>query len=180
MASVGGGNSKQDYGTPPELLAAIERRFGRILLDLAANGENHVAPYWLGPGSALGEDALKVSWEQAWAKAVLAEQDEQCQKIAFLNPPFKNIYPWADLCMRYSTWEFPIVAIWPASIDTRWFNDLVRPHTTSFGISRPKFVGMTTGFPKTMMLSWFCGLPRENRPLGDLWNWKLRRTKRKP
>lgn len=36
-----GTESRQDYGTPPEFIAAVERRFGPIVHDLAAHAGNH-------------------------------------------------------------------------------------------------------------------------------------------
>jgi hypothetical protein len=44
-----GEDSRQDYGTPPNLLAAIERRFGRIEFDLAAHAANHKHDRYFAP-----------------------------------------------------------------------------------------------------------------------------------
>lgn len=34
------GRSKQDYGTPWEFIRAVERRWGKLHVDLAAHSEN--------------------------------------------------------------------------------------------------------------------------------------------
>ena len=36
------GRSRQDYGTPPEFLAAVVARFGPLAFDLAASRDNAV------------------------------------------------------------------------------------------------------------------------------------------
>lgn len=65
-----GKDSKQDYKTPKELIAAAEARFGKISIDLAADHTNKVADLYLcspedlfshGEG-LLGRDCLEADW----------------------------------------------------------------------------------------------------------------------
>lgn len=44
-----GSGSKQDYGTPVEFLTAVEKRFGRIVVDLAAHRGNNKHPRYFAP-----------------------------------------------------------------------------------------------------------------------------------
>ncbi len=39
-ASMNRGNSKQDYETPDDFIAAVVKRFGRLSVDLAATADN--------------------------------------------------------------------------------------------------------------------------------------------
>jgi hypothetical protein len=43
------GKSKQDYGTPWELIRAIEARWGKLTIDLAARADNAKAPLFITP-----------------------------------------------------------------------------------------------------------------------------------
>lgn len=130
--------SFQAYGTPPEFLRAVEARFGRITFDLAATAENAVAPYFYSPQV----DSLKQDWRL-----------EGMPGVAFLNPPFADIQPWAAKleaeCRYLSRWTLMLV---PASIDTRWYNDHVLHKMMVWGISRMKFVGGESTFPKALIL----------------------------
>jgi len=129
--------SKQDYGTPPEFLRAVEARFGRITFDLAALPENAVAPYFYSPEV----DSLKQDWRL-----------EGMPGVAFLNPPFADIYPWAEklaTCRDLPRWTLMLV---PASIDTKWYREHVLGKLMVWGITRMKFVGAAGGFPKALML----------------------------
>ena len=62
-ASFNRGSSKQDYETPPDLMAAVVARFGPFAWDLAATRENAKAPNWLGPGSPHWQDSLIAPWQ---------------------------------------------------------------------------------------------------------------------
>jgi len=77
------GKSRQDYGTPPEFLRAVERKFGQIVVDLAAHERNHVAPDYYGPHTN--------SLVQDWTKH---------EGVLWLNPPFGKPEPWAAKCSR--------------------------------------------------------------------------------
>lgn len=78
------GKSRQDYETPQELIDAVEHRFGTVEFDLAASKRNSVADEFFD----LKSDALSLtrSWELPGVK------------VAWLNPPFGKIEPWAARC----------------------------------------------------------------------------------
>ena len=149
---IGERGTRQDYGTPPEFIAAIERRFGPLDYDLAAHARNHVAPLYL---DAV-DDALSRDWSEL-------------EGLAFLNPPFQDIAPWAERCARYASSRLRIVALWPAAIDALWFEEHVRKNAVSYGISRLQFVGATASYPKPLMISVF-GMSVTG--LGQLWRWR--------
>lgn len=82
------GRSKQDYGTPWGLIRAVEARFGKLDVDLAARADNAKAPRLIGPD----QDSLKVPWGP-----------RICGGIGWLNPPFADIDPWAKKCGAETT-----------------------------------------------------------------------------
>lgn len=154
--------NNQHWGTPPEFLRAVERRFGKIGLDLAANRTNHVAPAYFGPGSPFEiEDTL----------SPLAAWDEWIDpgELRWINPEFGSIPPYAEKCSKYRGCT-TIAMLTHAAVDTEWFEQhvwgkalvlLLRPRMT--------FVGATEGFPKPLILSVYG--PRV-APGVDLWRWK--------
>ncbi len=78
------GETRQDYQTPDDFLAAVVRRFGPLHVDLACTHANAVAStgcYY--PGI----DSLSVPWAEMWPDATM-----------WLNPPFDDIGPWAAKC----------------------------------------------------------------------------------
>lgn len=130
------GRSKQDYGTPPELLAAIARQFGPIEFDLAARADNAVAPAFYSPE----QDSLAQDWTLAGVR------------VAFLNPPFANIDPWAEklaACRELARWTLMLV---PASMSSGWWVRHVLHKVMAFGIPRVTFVGESSPYPKDLAL----------------------------
>lgn len=133
------GRSKQNYETPPEFIAAVERRFGKVGFDLAAEVENTKAVNFF----SVEVDALKQSWDYSGALAV---------PVAWLNPPFANIRPWAakcEECMWLPRWTLMLV---PASMGSMWWDDHVINKCQADGTTRMKFVGADDLYPKDLAL----------------------------
>jgi hypothetical protein len=146
------GRSKQDYSTPPEFLSAIARQFGPIDLDLACRVDNMVAPYGLAQDQGL--DALELDWADPmyWSKSgnVVVSGDDL--RVAFCNPPFGNLQPWASKvasCRWLPRWTLLLV---PASMGSRWWVDHVLGRTMAFGIPRMQFLGTDAVYPKDLAL----------------------------
>lgn len=150
--SVKRGKSKQDYETPPEFTAAVEKRFGPINWDLAATTENTKAPHFFTPR----HDSLARSWYY-------------CNGNLWLNPPFDNIAPWAAKCAAHRDHQLAkVFLLTPASIGTNWFRDHVHKKALVLGLNgRLQFVGAPDPYPKDLMLSCF-GF----EPGFDVWNWR--------
>ena len=144
--------TKQDWGTPPEFIAAVQARFGNIDIDLAARDDNAKAPRWITPEI----NSLAVDWSQFAG-------------VGYLNPPFEDIEPWARKCAESASPRFRIVCLWLASVDSLWFDRWVLPYAVSCGVSRMQFVGADWGYPKSLMVSVF-GLGASG--FGPLWRWK--------
>lgn len=141
--SIAKGKSRQDYATPPDFLAAVERRFGRITHDLAAHSGNNVVPAYYGPGSAIGEDSL----EQQWGAL---------EGTLWLNPPFGNIAPWAAKCCSIRERSGWTLLLSPASVSTEWFALHCEGQALVIPL-RPRivFVGEKNGYPSDLMLCAF-------------------------
>lgn len=127
------GRSKQDYGTPWELIRAVEKRFDKLAVDLAANedGSNAKAPRWLW-------NAFGVDWH------ALAPGE-----WLWLNPPFADIRPWAEKCKFEATKGARIIMLTPASIGAEWFADHVEGgHSLIVGL-RPRIAFEGGGHQKS-------------------------------
>jgi len=148
------GRSKQDYATPRPFLDAVERRFGPIRLDLAAHQDNHVCPDWLGPGSTK-PDAFKVRWSNY-------------PGVLWLNPPFEDIAPWAEMAAAEGSNGARVVMLVPAAVGSNWFADHVHHKALVLAI-RPRlsFDGVNP-YPKDLMLA--CYGPWV-APGFDCWRW---------
>lgn len=150
------GGSEQVVGTPPELVKAVELRFGDLDYDLAATKENAVCAFYF----TEQDDSLSIRWPmgQHW-----------------LNPPFGNIGPWVAKA-HAETLMNPrcrVIMLVPASVSTNWYRDYVEGKAICIPIRRPKFVGQKNVIAKDMMLLVYghslSGWEKQ-------WDWKSRST----
>jgi phage N-6-adenine-methyltransferase len=151
--------SVQDVATPRDFLDAVERRFGPIALDLAANAGNSVkGNKYFGPGSTLGcTDSLGCDWTTYGG-------------LLWLNPPYGDLTTWAKKCAEERARGARIALLAPASTGSIWFAEHVWPHAYVL-LLRPRltFVGHTAPYPKDLMLALY--EPGGLRGI-DLWRWK--------
>jgi len=150
------GKSKQDYGTPSELIHAIGVEFSATFsVDLAANALNRKITRYLGPGSEYGEDSLAVDWAKFSGDA-------------WLNPPFADIEPWAKKCAT-TVRSGRIFLLTPASVGSNWYLAHVHGRAHVVAISpRVTFVGAEDPYPKDLILSVWSGI----RGGFSCWRWK--------
>lgn len=168
------GNSKQDYGTPWPLIRAIEHRWGKLTIDLAAREDNKKAPLCITPE----EDSLKADWAEKIGDG-----------LGFLNPEFADIDPWAAQCARYAARSTSFLMLTPASIGAEWFADHCEGNAEIVGLRpRIKFEGChvldkKTGlrkcgelcagcasYPKDCCLTLWGGR-FEDEPVFQTWRW---------
>ncbi len=128
------GKSRQDFGTPVEYLDAIAHRFGRIEFDLAARADNTVAIDFHGPDT----DSLRQDWSLPGVR------------VAFLNPPFENIRPWAAKCESVRMLPRWTIMLVPASMGSLWWRDHVLGKCQADGIPRMQFREATGLYPKDL------------------------------
>lgn len=152
------GRSVQDVGTPRDFLDAVEKRFGKLSFDLAANADNHVATDYFGPGSPLGEDAFKEVWHKLWPG------------LLWLNPPFENIKDWAMRAAAESGFGAHVLMLIPAVVGTNYFREWIWPFARVYALSpRLTFVGHTQSYPKDLILAEF-GV--DVLPGFECWRWR--------
>jgi phage N-6-adenine-methyltransferase len=133
------GKSKQDYETPPELIQAVELRFGKLHVDLAARADNAKAARYITPE----QDSLSVDWGA-----------EFFNRRAWLNPEFADIAPWAKKCS--TTRGLHIFMLTPASVGANWFAEHVHGKALVLALSpRITFVGASDPYPKDCIISIF-------------------------
>ncbi len=153
----GGGVSKQDYGTPWEFIRAVEKRFGPLVVDLAAREGNAKAKCWVDHSI----DSLTLDWNDL-GTGKLGNGHLWC------NPPFANITPWAAKCAQWSHWTADIFLLTPASVGSRWFAEHVHGKALVLALSpRLTFEGCTAPYPKDCILSVY-----GETPGFDVWRWK--------
>lgn len=148
--SIRRGKSNQVVQTPREFLDAVERRFGRIQWDLAANAQNQATTgeflgNYFGPGSEHGEDALKIDW--------MKHPKTNGRSVWWLNPEFGDVEPWAATCarIRYRSGWTPMLV--PSATSTDWWHRYVLEKAMIINL-KPKirFIGHKNDFPKDLSL----------------------------
>jgi len=150
-ASLARGQSKQDYGTPVDLVRAVVERFGPIAHDLAAHEGNCVVPAYFGRGSPLGEDTFAHDWSKLLGNS-------------WLNPEFDDIAPYAAKCAasRGLRWEGRrILLLTPASVGSQWFDEHVHGHALVLGlVGRLTFLTTPRVDTANPMLPGLCDAPQ--------------------
>ena len=154
------GRSKQDYGTPPEFLAAVKARLGidQFDWDLAATYDNAVAPSFF---SAF-DNALEQPWPMAgWN---------------WLNPPYASIGPWVEKARREARdRDVRTVVLIPAAVGSNWWRDYVHMRCRVVFLNpRLTFVGCKDPYPKDCALLLYAHGYRGY----EVWTWKTARAKK--
>lgn len=154
------GRSKQDYGTPKELLLAVKNRLKiqEFTIDLAATKENAVAEVYYSLEE--GIDSLLHPWDTPLTPG----------GWTWLNPPFSNISPWVEKAVNESIQGAQIVMLIPASVGSNWWRRWVQNYAYVVHLNgRLTFVGETTPYPKDCSLLLYT-------PWGftghEVWRWR--------
>lgn len=137
------GSSKQDYGTPWEFIAAVQRRFGALTWDLAAHAENTKVP---GSYITTATDSLSVDWH-----ALVGVGGKRGP--LWLNPEYARIAPWAAKCATEARKGAEILFLVPASVGANWYWEHVAPYAAVECLSpRLSFDGKAP-YPKDLILA---------------------------
>jgi hypothetical protein len=138
------GKSRQDYETPPELLAAVEARFGqKLTIDLAARNDNAKAPTWITP------EMNSLSKDTDWGKLIGPKG------LAWLNPEFSKITPWAKKCAEYGQQGYKILLLTPLTT-ANWCTHWIKPYARVLGLNpRVTFVGEDHCYIKDLQIACF-------------------------
>lgn len=147
------GESKQDYATPPEFIAAVKRRFGirDFDHDLAASLENAKALRFFSEAV----DSLAQDWSAL-------------RGDLWLNPPFANIAPWARKCAESGcSIDRRIFFLVPAAVGSNWHAQHVDGHALVLLLNgRISFDGKGP-YPKDCCLAIYGAAPGY-----EVWRWK--------
>jgi hypothetical protein len=109
-------SGRQDWNTPPEVLALI-RGIDVIALDPCSNEHSLV--------DALVEfDAEDDGLAQDWLAEVFIHQDSQCG-LVFVNPPFEDSETWARKCAEEAAKGCEVVLLTPARVGSAWYHEHV-------------------------------------------------------
>lgn len=151
--------SKQNYSTPRNFLDAVERRFGKIVFDLAADMTNRKAHSFY----SINDNSLVQPWHKLGG-------------LLWLNPPFTNIGLWAEKCAFEAKLGAKIAFLTPASVGSNWFRDHVHNKAYVLALNgRLMFDGATDPYPKDCMLSVYGfvapGFTLEPVKGFDVWTW---------
>lgn len=163
MAKVNQPHARQDYCTPPELLEAVQARFGKITFDAACTRENAVAPL----GCHYPEvDALAECWRY------FSDQTIWC------NPPFALSRRFAERAAdsRQGIHAPTILLLVPAAVDSNWYREHVHGKALVLPLSpRVTFVGQPTAINRPLML---CVYGPHITPGFEPWQWKQPKNKK--
>lgn len=109
------------WRTPAACFNALHDEFD-FEIDLAARTEDALLSTWLGPGSALAEDALAVEWAEL-AVSIGALGPEPMRGVGYLNPPYSSqlIRQFLLKAALEARAGFTTVALVPYTPDTRWW-----------------------------------------------------------
>ena len=159
------GESKQDYGTPPELIQAVVERFGALDVDLAARADNALAGMFIPPET----DSLATDW------AIFASMN------CWLNPPFARLEPWAAKCAEADSIlraeGGSLFLLVQASTGSDWWAKHVHGKATVLLLrGRVQFVGAPWVSPLSVALCVYGA--RNASPGYELWEWR-RKTHRR-
>lgn len=118
------GWTSDQWATPWPVIEDLAEKFGPFDLDPAAQHATAKAPVYFTPD----EDGLSRPWfGRVW-----------------LNPPYSKPRPWCEKARDEvaSGNAECVVMLLPASVDTRWFHDVVLPHAELHFIrGRVRFLG---------------------------------------
>ena len=145
--------------TPPELIAAVEARFGEIHMDLCASRPN-VCQFYIDES----RDSLSLDWK--------AEYDTKSEpfgaRFAWCNPPYGNQAPFLK---KLSERRIPALALIPYDSGTKHWQKYVRGIArVEVLLSRVQFVGHNAGYPKPIALCVY--EPGVNGAEGGSWDWR--------
>lgn len=157
--------SKQNYATPEAFMVAAKRRLGidRFLHDFAADEFNAKALTHFDEA----RDALSVPDWHTYAVG----------GWGWLNPPYKQIGPWAYACSQMKLNGGSIAFLVPAAVGSNWFRDYVDGHALvlllngriPFMPNKPKWL-----YPKDCIL---CLFSPSVAPGYEVWTWRAQKAR---
>lgn len=163
------GRSKQNYGTPLNLLSAIKQRLriADFTWDLAADASNSVCSNGRYFGLDKDQDSLTIEWA---SNCTPYTDNMNHGEWLWLNPPFADIRPWAEKAYAESCMGAHIIMLVPASVGAGWWRDWVEGKSYQWFMNgRPQFIGGEGLYPKDCALVLYTP---EGYKGNEVWTWK--------
>lgn len=164
------GKSFQGYSTPVDFLRAVEKRFGPIAFDLAADASNCVVGR-AGPNPEAAEAVRRLGTPKPYFDVQddsLLQDWSAVRGLKFLNPPFAHIGPWAAKCVGEVNNPYPTLLLTPASVGAMWFQTWVVPFAHVIELENRICFDGKNPFPKDCCLSvYYTGITGRSS-----WSWK--------
>jgi phage N-6-adenine-methyltransferase len=149
------GRSEQSVATPRDFLDAVEARFGKIDLDVAAESRNAVCQRYYALDH--GFDGLRDPW---------------VGNLNWCNPPFSKIAPWLEKARASAAQGHTSLVLIPASVGSNWWRDHVhRKCDVALLNGRLTFVGHTSPYPKDLALLVYYDNPFDSYDYA-VWDWR--------
>lgn len=166
------GNGRDDWATPPELVAAIARKLDvRFALDTACESHNAIAGVRQAFPYDEGANGLRCGWAY-WLGLGVQGIDRDHRDAAWCNPPYSQLRAWLAKCAREGE-RCRVVALIPARTDTRAWHESVMPsaHRVLLLKGRVKFEGATSCAPfPSAAVEWLPG--STGGPRFEGWDWR--------
>lgn len=141
------------YRTDKRFLKVVRSEF-KIVFDLASSDDNCVVKRHF----TEKDDALSRDWPRGAG-------------YSWLNPPYRDIWPWAQRCYEQSLRGSKTLLLVPASVGADWFKQWVWGKAEiRFLNGRLTFEGHAQGYPKDLMLAVF---DRTRASGASIWNWRI-------
>lgn len=156
------GQSEQTVVTPWVLIDAVEKRFGDLKIDLAADGDNcrvrRLPRAFLSPRqNSLAQDWSKITAGNAWLNPPYGKTDEAPHGIA----------DWAEKCAS-DRGRLKVFLLVPAGTGANWFANFIwKKAYVLFLQGRVTFDGHPTPYPKDLILAVY-GV----KPGAEVWDWR--------
>lgn len=169
-ASPDAANAK--WQTPPEVFDKLQRDFGPFDVDLFADDDNHLLPYWFGPGDSNACSGLDNAMLVDWSKYA---------RNAFGNPPYgKFVAKMLPYAKAMSVYGCDSTLLLPVRI-TKAFNDHVMAGAAQVYFCDKRIIFNENGKPRldakghpapamfdSMIVRYIHGYHNQ-RPQFDLW-----------
>lgn len=155
------GKSVQEVETPEAFIEAVEKRWGKLDIDLACSRR---------PDGTLNAKAERgLAWPET--DSLAADWTQFADLNCWLNPEYARIGPWAAKCAMVGPFmrRGRIFMLVPASIGANWYRDFVRGEAMVEVLeSRIKFVGHLEYYPKDLVLAVYA----PGMVGSTYWDWK--------
>lgn len=127
-------SGSDEWSTPPDLFAELDRELGPFTLDAAATDANALCPAYF----TAADDGLT----QEWTGTV------------WLNPPYSSIAKWVAKAHQSAQEGATVAVLVPARTDTVWWHEHATDAEVRFLRGRLKFGDATSGapFPSALLI----------------------------